>query len=245
MKYMKRSSNLNVLLVGASNSGKTSFVRTLAAAEVESEGEMAEHQISVNNSAIKIYDCRGYGREQDMQEKFASIDVFVRDGNKSFLQEEIKIERDPHFEDKRIHLMVLFSSPAYKGMKDHDITLLRMMNTKVNTLVVIPKCDYYTKEELGLQKRKIIDLLKSNNIDTFGVEEHEDATVYALFSAEKKMIDGALYAGRELPCGTAKVENSEHSDYLEFLKILEHSREDLVGITHTHFYEKYRTAMLK
>lgn len=244
MKYKKRTRTMNILIVGASNTGKTSFIQTLAGAKIESEGEIAEHSLQLNSNSLRIYDLRGYGAKQNTPEIFSKIDSFVRDGYKSFLLEETKIERDPFFEDKRIHLMVLFGSMSNRGIKEYDITLLRMMNKKVNTLVIIPKCDYYTKEEIDTQKRKITDLLKYNNIDTFGVEENEEASIYALFSAEEKGQSNAPYKTRELPSGVVSLENENHSDYASFIRLLEGSYEGLLEITHTHFYEKYRTAML-
>lgn len=244
MRCRRRSKNVNILLVGASGVGKTSFIQTVAGSEVESLGELAEHQVVLSGCPMRLYDFRGYGSQSNVQEKFAKIDMLVRESYKKFLLEETKIDRDPFLEDGRIHLLVLFSSPANKGMKDYDITLLRMMNKKVNTLVVIPKCDYYTAEELQSQKRKISELLKTNNIDTFGVEESEDATIFALFSAEKTAVNGPAYTERTLPLGTASITNEEHSDYSAFLRLLETSHEDLIELTHTHFYEKYRAAML-
>ncbi|KAI5161292.1 cell division control protein 11 [Nematocida ausubeli] len=243
MKYQRRNRNINILFAGASNTGKTQFIKTLAGADVVSEGEVSEHQIFLNGNGIKIIDTRGYGTDKSTDEKIKTIEILVKNRYKRFLMEETKIKRDPFMEDPRIHLMVLFASPASKGMKDYDIILLRLMNNKVNTLVVIPKCDYFTPEELQLQKRKIADLLKLNKIDTFGVEEDEDAIIYGVFGAEKNVMNNT-YKERVLPHGTADITNESHSDYASFVEILTTAREDLLDLTHVHFYENYRKSML-
>ncbi|KAI5167093.1 hypothetical protein NEIRO02_1673 [Nematocida sp. AWRm79] len=243
MKYRKRNKNINILFVGASNTGKTSLIKSMASAELLSEGDITEHQIFINEKGIKIFDTRGYGTDRNTDTKIKQIEIFIRDRYKSFLLEETKIQRDPFLEDSRIHLMVLFASPASKGIKDYDIVLLRLLSNKVNTLVIIPKCDYYTAEEIQVQKRKISDLLKLNNINTFGVEEDEDAYVFALFSGERSPVD-STYKERALPHGIADTTNEKHSDYISFMNMLDEAREDLLDLTHTHFYENYRTGML-
>ncbi|KAH9385807.1 septin 6/8/11 [Nematocida major] len=247
MKYERRQKPLNILLVGGFNTGKTEFIRTLAGTELESSGESPEHELRLNTRSVKITELRGYGRDQNTPEKLAKIDHFVRDSYKGFLMQETKIDRNPFFDDKRVHLLVIFISPAGIGLKESDISLLKIMNKKVNILVVIPKCDYYTAEELLDLKGKIASLLKANEIDTFGADSGEDAVIFSLFSGEKNVktlgYSGA-YEHRDHAVGVSTVKEEAHSEYLAFLEFIEKSHEDLIELTHVHFYERYRSAML-
>ncbi|KAI5183126.1 hypothetical protein NEIRO03_0748, partial [Nematocida sp. AWRm78] len=90
MKYKKRDKNINILFVGASNTGKTSLIKSMASAELFSEGDITEHQIFINKKGIKIFDTRGYGTDRNTDTKIKQIEIFIRDRYKSFLLEETK-----------------------------------------------------------------------------------------------------------------------------------------------------------
>ncbi|KAI5179697.1 hypothetical protein NEOKW01_0160 [Nematocida sp. AWRm80] len=232
------------MLVGASGLGKTSFISTLAREEKESLGEFSEHKIVLDGKEVFIYDHRGYGSKQDIQEKFSLIDTFIKERYKEYLIEETKIERDPFFDDRRIHLLILFISSGTRGMKEYDLTLLKLLHNKLNIITVIPKCDYFLKEELQQQKEKIRQVIQENKIDLFELEPAENIPL-AIFSATKSSTVGPVYQTRELPTGVIQTHNEDHSDYQKFLQILSQERNDLQNTTHLHFYEKYRSAMLR
>ncbi|KAI5185892.1 hypothetical protein NEHOM01_1142 [Nematocida homosporus] len=246
MRIPKGCERLNVLLVGASSLGKTSFLSTLGQTSLTQEGEFSEHKLMVENQPVYFYEARGYGTTGDMAESFAKIEGFVRERYREHLVEETKIHRDVFFEDKRIHLVLVFLSVNNRGIKDYDLTLLKLLHTKTNLILVIPKCDYHTETELSDLRAKISSCLSENKIDLFETNEiPKEKQPLALLAADKKSIDGKPFSGRELPCGRVLISNPEHSDFELFTMLLTSARADLLSTTHFHFYEKYRIAMLQ
>lgn len=245
MRIAKQSDRLNVLLVGASGTGKSAFLSSLMEQAVESAGEFSEYPISLGDQTVHFYDSRGYGVKTNLPEKLAAIDAFIKEKYKEFLLEETKVKRDPSFSDQRIHLVVHFLSVSAHGMKDYDLSLLKLLHSKVNVITVIPKCDHHTAHELQQLREKIQGLIAEHKLDLFiTAEVPPEQQPVALFSADQTPIDGKAFAGRILPAGTPLLDNDQHSDLRLFLRVLAEARQDLRETTHLHFYELYRSAML-
>ncbi|KAI5191141.1 septin 7 [Nematocida sp. AWRm77] len=245
MRISRKRERLNILLVGASGVGKSSFISTVAQNTLESVGEFAEHLITIGGKDVCFYDTRGYGAKGRTSEKLAKIVAFIKDGYKEYLLEETKVERDPEVEDRRVHLVLHFLSVSSRGIKEHDLSLLKLLHTKANVITVIPKCDYHTDEELQRIRERVQRVFAEHKIDLFSTEEvpHEKQPM-ALFSGDAYLVDGQVYVGRVFATGKPLVANELHSDYLLFQKVLSDARKDLLDTTHLHFYELYRSAML-
>lgn len=242
MRIKKKQERLNVLLLGASGTGKTSFLRTLAGRSLEALGEYAEYKLPCGDKDVHFYDARGYGTQQNTLEKFSWIDAFIRHKYREYLRRETQVHRDLTAEDTRIHLVIVFLSVSSAGIKEYDIHLLQMLHEVVNVIVVVPKADYYAEGELETQKEKIRDALRNHSINLFDLEEEEIPGCALPLSIVTGSPEGKHleYDQRSVAYGSIAVDNKAFSDYTVLKSVITRARNDLIETTHAYFYEKYR-----
>lgn len=246
MRVVKKPERMNILLVGANYLGKTSFISTITKKETESLEEFSEHDTVISGVPIHFIECRGYGSTSDTANRFARIEAFIRERSKKFLVEETKVVRDPDFEDSRVHLVILFASVTHRGVKAYDLSLLSLLHKKANVLVILPKSDYHTEEEIKEIRDKVKSQLQEIKIDLFSLHElPQENTPAAIVTAQPPTDrEQSLYTHRETPSGNITIEDVKHSEISTLMSALLAARLDLIHTTDTHFYEKYRAAML-
>ncbi|OAG28955.1 septin 3/9/12 [Nematocida displodere] len=225
MRVGKKRERLNVLFAGVSGSGKSIFAGTL---RKDADLEVVEMSVPDNGrSSTYIYDMKGYGIKNDLSERFEEIEVFIKSRYKEYLKEEIRVEREA-YEDRRIHLVVLFLAVSSRGMKEHDLFLLKHLQKMANVIVVIPKSDYHTKEELAEIRERVRERVHESAIDLFTITEvPEEALPMAVIGKASSQVDPKM-----------------HSDVEMFDHFLASARVDLIDTTHQHFYEGFRRTVL-
>lgn len=102
------------------------------------------------------------------------ITSFIENEYKLILDEELRINRNPHKQDSRIHVAIYFIRPTSRGLSALDIIVLQNISARVNVIPVISKSDTLTEDELRLNKKLIMDNIKLHNINIFRFEDDEE-----------------------------------------------------------------------
>ncbi|KAI5171069.1 septin 7 [Nematocida sp. LUAm3] len=246
MRILKKGTRLNLLLVGASGVGKSSFIQSVSKKPIESTGDFSTHSTEIEGQSVYFYEARGYGDAINIEDRFYEIKEFICKRFRDHLNEENKIDRDMFTGDRRIHLVIFFVSPSAQGIKEQDLNLLKRLHTLVNCIIVIPKSDYYTDEELSGIKEKINVTMGDNQIDLFEVNEVSSGDLpFSIVCGNKVSNDGVEFGSRVNPFGVISLKDERFSNYSLLLKMFSFARDDLLNTTHLYFYEKYRTEILR
>ncbi|KAF7306691.1 hypothetical protein MIND_00460800 [Mycena indigotica] len=182
---VKKGVQFTVMVVGASGTGRTTFVNTLCESEVlthkvSDDPETAHIEVGVKikpvnveleedgvRIALTIVDTPGFGDNIDNEAAFQEIMGYLERQYDDILAEESRIKRNPRFRDNRVHALLYFIPPTGHSLREMDIELMRRLSPRVNVIPVIGKADTLTPSELkGFKKRIMEDI------------EHYDMLVY-------------------------------------------------------------------
>jgi len=169
---VKKGVQFTVMVVGASGTGRTTFVNTLCESEVlahkisdspetahTEEGirikpfnvELEEDGVRI---ALTIVDTPGFGDNIDNEFAFQEIVGYLERQYDDILAEESRIKRNPRFRDNRVHALLYFIPPTGHSLREMDIELMRRLSPRVNVIPVIGKADSLTPSELRGFKKK-------------------------------------------------------------------------------------------
>ncbi|CAJ0639724.1 11646_t:CDS:10 [Entrophospora sp. SA101] len=263
-KNVKKGLQFTVMVVGASGSGRTTFVNTLCGKEVLSkkscddpENALVEEGIRIKpvtveleedgvRIALTIVDTPGFGDNIDNGFCFQEIVGYLERQYDDILAEESRIKRNPRFRDNRVHALLYFITPTGHSLREIDIELMKKLSPRVNVIPVIGKADTCTPSELVDFKNRIMDDIDHYNIPIYNfpydIEEDDDETVE---ENKEIIVNGRSVRGRQYPWGVVEVNNPQHSDFARLRSALLSSHlQDLKEITHDFLYENYRTEKL-
>ncbi|KAL5495321.1 CDC11 [Sanghuangporus weigelae] len=206
MSYARRRGNkvkkgvqFTVMVVGASGTGRTTFVNTLC------ESEVLSHKVSDNAEtahieegirikpvnveleedgvriALTIVDTPGFGDNIDNEFAFQEIVGYLERQYDDILAEESRIRRNPRFRDNRVHALLYFIPPTGHALREMDIELMRRLSPRVNVIPVIGKADSLTPSELKGFKKRIMEDIEYYDIPVYNfpydVEEDDEETI--------------------------------------------------------------------
>jgi len=195
----KKGVQFTLMVVGASGTGRTTFVNTLCESEVLShkvadnpetahveEGirikpvnvELEEDGVRI---ALTIVDTPGFGDNIDNESAFQEIVGYLERQYDDILAEESRIRRNPRFRDNRIHALLYFIPPTGHALREMDIELMRRLSPRVNVIPVIGKADSLTPVELAGFKKRIMEDIEHYDIPVYNfpydVEEDDEDTI--------------------------------------------------------------------
>ncbi|KAI0004085.1 septin [Russula compacta] len=237
------SGSVSFVLLGASGTGRTTFVNTLCESEVLSHKvcdsprlrmlslcllELDEDGVRI---ALTIVDTPGFGDNIDNEFAFQEIVGYLERQYDDILAEESRIKPD---------------APPL---------------TRVNVIPVIGKADSLTPSELRGFKKRIMEDIEHYDIPVYNfpydVEEDDEETIqdnselrallpFAIVGSEQEIeIDGQPARARIYPWGVVEIDNPKHSDFSRLRSALLNSHlADLKSLTHDVLYETYRTEKL-
>jgi len=187
------------MVVGASGTGRTTFVNTLC------ESEVLGHKIADNADtahleegvrikpvnveleedgvriALTIVDTPGFGDNVDNENAFQEIVGYLERQYDDILAEESRIKRNPRFRDNRVHALLYFIPPTGHALREMDIELMRRLSPRVNVIPVIGKADSFTPSELKGFKKRIMEDIDHYDIPIYNfpydVEEDDEDTI--------------------------------------------------------------------
>ncbi|CAG8623828.1 4118_t:CDS:2, partial [Racocetra persica] len=249
-------SQLNLMVVGFSSLGKTSFIRmlfdtlrrlkedielpaslskraeTAQDAEAARTKELCSFTLDIEEEGEKIsltlVDCPGFVRDNELR-----LDVQVT--------EETKVKRNPKAQDSQIHACLYFIDNTNNGLTDKDIRILKRLTARVNVIPIVAKADLLTTTQLANLKKAINRDIKQYQIPTqipFSIIAPEDAELIDPSTSEKIL-------GRQYAWGVIDCLNPKHCDFVVLRNVLLSSHRKLFkDITLELFYEQYRTERL-
>ena len=160
---VRQGVDFNLMVVGQSGAGKSTFVNTLLEAEVygpdypgpslrkgktlqveKTSVLLRESTVSVR---LNIIDTPGYGDAVDNTNCWVPITNYLDQTFEEYLTAEMKVNRQK-FSDSRVHCCLYFIQPGLHGLRALDIECLKKICKKVNVVPIISKADTMTTEEL-------------------------------------------------------------------------------------------------
>jgi len=196
---VKKGVQFTVMVVGASGTGRTTFVNTLCESEVlvhkvSDSPEMAhvEEGIKIKpvnveleedgvRIALTIVDTPGFADNIDNEFAFQEIVGYLERQYDDILAEESRIKRNPRFRDNRVHALLYFIPPTGHSLREMDIELMRRLSPRVNVIPVIGKADTLTPSELKGFKKRIMEDIEHYDIPVYNfpydVEEDDEDTI--------------------------------------------------------------------
>jgi cell division control protein 11 len=195
----KKGVQFTVMVVGASGTGRTTFVNTLCESEVlthkitdNPESAHVEEGIRIKpvnvdldedgvRIGLTIVDTPGFGDNIDNEFAFQEIVGHLEREYDNILAEESRIKRNPRFRDNRVHALLYFIPPTGHALREMDIELMRRLSPRVNVIPVIGKADSLTPSELKAFKKRIMEDIEYYDIPVYNfpydVEEDDEDTI--------------------------------------------------------------------
>ncbi|CAA7261790.1 unnamed protein product [Cyclocybe aegerita] len=188
-----------IMVVGASGTGRTTFVNTLCEADVLQHKEIEspesvhlEQGIKIKPAnveleedgiriALTVVDTPGFGDSIDNEHGFQEIMHYLERQYDDILAEQSRIKRNPRFRDNRVHALLYFIPPTGHSLREMDIELMRRLSPRVNVIPVIGKADSLTPKELKAFKKRIMEDIDFYEIPIYNfpydVEEDDEDTI--------------------------------------------------------------------
>ncbi|KAI9028316.1 putative Septin-2 [Phycomyces nitens] len=269
-KAKKTPFPLNIMVVGETGLGKSTFMNTLFQADLKDTTELkvpqdtktveitpVSYELEEDGVTLKlcVVDTPGFGdrvnRAADLEPILAYIDAQY---NAYHEAEKSKAFRAAIC-DTRIHVCIYFLAPTGHRLKELDIAALRVLSSKVNVIPVIAKADGLTAQEKATFKKAISEDLEINEITTYptsfendieGLEELKQHIPFTVIgSTDLVQVKDKMVRGREYRWGSVQVENPDHCDFIYLRELLmAHCLHDLVQLTHHHHYHTHRAGLL-
>jgi len=191
-----RGVQFTVMVVGASGSGRTTFVNTLCEAPVldykNPENAHLEENVSIRPVTVEleedglrisltVVDTPGFGDNIDNRNAFQEIVDYLERQYDDILAERSRIKRNPRFIDKRVHAVLYFIPPGGHALREIDIELMQRLSPRANVIPVIGKADSFTPAELRVFKQRIVEDIEHYRIPIYDFpydpEEDDEETV--------------------------------------------------------------------
>ncbi|KAH9466163.1 hypothetical protein MJO28_001198 [Puccinia striiformis f. sp. tritici] len=200
-KSVKKGIQFTLMVVGASGSGRTTFVNTL----VDQKGWLKHSELSDPSNAhepkpfmkvhkqtieleqdgipvrLTVCDTAGFGDNIDNEFAFSTISDYLEKQCHDILGEESRIKRNARLEDNRVHALLYFIPPTGHSLREMDIELMKRLSTLVNVIPVIGKADTLTPTELKGFKERIMQDIEHYQIPIynfpFDAEEDDDEII--------------------------------------------------------------------
>ncbi|KAJ1965084.1 Cell division control protein 11 [Dipsacomyces acuminosporus] len=197
-KNAKKGLPFNIMLVGESGLGRTTFLNTLCERVVVVPGEkenpeqahIAEpmqfkhYTVDMEEDGMKIVlniiDTPGFGDGIDNENCFTQIQDYLEAQFDDVLAEENRIKRNPKSKDTRVHALLYFITPTGHSLREIDIEVMKRLGTRANIIPVIGRSDSLTPRELVLFKQRIMNDIAAYGIPVFnfsGSEDDDEETV--------------------------------------------------------------------
>lgn len=208
------------MVVGASGTGRTTFVNTLVnqkawlkqpdlsdpsvAHETKSFVNVHKQTIEIvhegNPIRLTVCDTPGFGDNIDNQSAFSAIITYLERQYDEILAEESRIQRNPRLEDNRVHALLYFIPPTGHSLREMDIELMSRLSSRVNVIPIIGKADSLTPSELKSFKERIMEDIQHYQIPIYNFpfdSEEDDDDVIAENSELRALLPFAIVGSDE------------------------------------------------
>jgi septin 2 len=208
---------------------------------------------------LTIVDTPGFGDAINSNSCFQTISQYVDAQFEKYLRDESGLNRR-NIIDNRVHCCFYFVNPAAHGLRPIDIKLMKTLDRKVNIVPVVAKADTLTHAELLRLKKRIMDEIAAEKIQTYSLPDCDDdedseykeqcrqlreAIPFAVIGSNTVIeVSGRKIRGRLYPWGVVEVENPSHCDFIKLRTMLVTHMQDLQEVTQEVHYENYRLQKL-
>jgi len=193
-KAVKKGFEFNLMVIGESGLGKSTFVNSLFLAELYSPGEFPgtfersrkkttaidSTSVSLNekgvNLRLTVIDTPGFGECIDNSNCWQPIVDYVDSRYEDFLIAESKINRELPIPDRRVHCCLHFIAPGHT-VNQLDIEVMKKLHDRVNLIPVIAKADTMTVEELKQFKASVLNVINENKLQIYEFPDLDDDDV--------------------------------------------------------------------
>eukprot|EP00834_Sanchytrium_tribonematis_P003091 NODE_110_length_18645_cov_0.794403.p10 type:complete len:317 gc:universal NODE_110_length_18645_cov_0.794403:6090-5140(-) len=168
-KLKLRGFNFNIMVVGCSGLGKTTFINSLFganlvkhdASKIEDNGttqiklnhfNLAENGISMH---LNLIDTPGFGLGINNENAMENILKYIKEQYTLYLRRELTAAREKFIDDTRVHCILYFISPSGHALKPLDILALKLLGDICNVIPVIAKSDALTLDERVNFKKRV------------------------------------------------------------------------------------------
>jgi cell division control protein 12 len=166
----RKTINFTILLVGASGSGKTTFINTLFNTDLKGPSfpsltektlKMDINRFELEEKGFKIrltiIDTPGFGDFVNNQSCWESVVSFIDLQYEDFLENELQTKRKvADYDDVRIHACLYFISPTGHSLSPLDVKAMKELGSRVNLIPVVAKADTLTADEIMGFKERVI-----------------------------------------------------------------------------------------
>lgn len=256
---------LNVMVVGESGLGKSTFINALFMSDVYVDAEYSPAgtrpltTLSIQRTSmyleekgvrlrLTLVDTPGFGAAINNNNTWSLITEDVDRSFEQYLDEEARIHRSTIL-DNRIHACLYFVAPTGRGLKPLDICFLKQLHHKVNIIPIIGRADALTDAECQSMKEQVLADIEAHGIDIFKFspdeDEGEQETAVPFCVSASSVSLGKNGRGRVYPWGTLETDNAAHSDFTRLRNLLLRTRtQELIDHTCQVHYERFRTMKL-
>jgi len=219
-KTVKKGIQFTLMVVGASGSGRTTFINTLvnqkgwlrhpnacdAATAHEPPPFIKVHKQTIELEQdgvpvrLTVCDTPGFADNIDNELAFYTISDYLEKQCHDILGEESRIKRNARLEDNRVHALLYFIAPTGHSLREIDIELMRRLSPLVNIIPVIGKADSLTSTELKGFKERIMQDIEHYDIPIYNFPfdaEEDDDDVIAENSELRALLPFALVGSEE------------------------------------------------
>jgi septin 7 len=236
---------LNILVLGDSNIGKTSFIRSLLIkyfnlinlkSKVHSKPtrSITSNKGTISSSdlelRVNLIDTPGFGFFSSKEKWFSYISEYIFAKSSEYKQLKKTVDKN-QLEDKRVHLALYFIEGP--RCKESDLSMMFLLQKVVSLIPVLAKADMFTQNEIVQVKGMILSQCIDAEINFFDIGAVSDAAKllnstrlgmippFAVVSAGKIVeIGKKLKFLREYPWGVLDVHCQESSDFKVLANLL-------------------------
>ncbi|SCU98313.1 LAMI_0F14048g1_1 [Lachancea mirantina] len=230
-------------------------------ASVSSDGSSSaatQQGVATDKILFNLVKTHGIGENLDNRMCFKEITAFLEQQFDQVLAEETKIQRNPRFEDTRVHVALYFIEPTGHGLRELDVEMMKRLSRYANVLPIVARADSFTREELANFKKNIMDDIERYNVpiykfevdpeedDVETIEENQALALlqpFAVVASDTKNSDGEYV--RSYLWGDAKIDDTEISDLGVLKNVLFGSHfQEFKDTMQNVLYENYRAERL-
>ncbi|CAH8451869.1 unnamed protein product [Schistosoma curassoni] len=183
-KAVRKGFEFNILVVGESGVGKSTFVNSLFLSEVYNTDHpgpskrqrkttcVQSHTVILKENGVylklNLIDTPGFGDCIDNTNCWQPVLDYIISRFDDYISGESRVNRPcQSIPDQRIHACIYFIAPTGHSLKPLDLEFLSRIQDKVNVIPVIAKADTLTPEECREFKKTILSDLASRKIRVF------------------------------------------------------------------------------
>ncbi|KAJ2377231.1 Septin spn4, partial [Coemansia sp. RSA 2607] len=190
----KKGTNLSIMVVGESGTGKTTFINTLLTTEliepledaarrkkqmdktVDINIHKAELEEKMFNVKLNVVDTPGFGDYVNNNDCWLPVVDFIENQYEQYLRQEQQPVRKGVV-DMRVHACLYFIRPNGHTLKPLDVRAMKAIGARVNLIPVIAKADTLSPTALRQFKKRVMDVIDAQSIRIYQppVESDDEA----------------------------------------------------------------------